>query len=459
MNPHFVSPQWLADRLGQPGIAIVDASWYLPAQNRNARAEYNAAHIPGAVFFDIDTVADTRSGLPHMLPSPEVFSAWAGAQGISETDDIVVYDGAGLFSAARAWWTFSVMGAKSVFILEGGMPAWQAAGLPVSSEVAAPIAKPFKAQLAVGKVKDLASMRAIAETGTAQIADARPADRFAGLAPEPRPGLRSGHMPGAASVPSSALVADGKLRPASELRAIFESAGIDLSKPVATSCGSGVTAAILTLALDTLGHTDHALYDGSWAEWGLPGETPVVLGAVSRAAGGPDRTLTAHITELEMDVMPSRRTPLPSGQKISLMRTSGMTPEYYAFLYEQVGRPHHWFVRRNMPDAMLKAELESGKSEIWVLHADGCPAGFFEIGMEDLPEKAEIRLLGLLPAYQGRGLSKFLISEAVFAAWAHNPQKVAIETNTLDSPRALVLYQKAGFHPVGSRVELVEPWV
>ena len=141
------------------------------------------------------------------------------------------------------------------------------------------------------------------------------------------------------------------------------------------------------------------------------------------------------------------------------MRTSGMTPEYYAFLYEQVGRPHHWFVRRNMPDAMLKAELESGKSEIWVLHADGCPAGFFEIGMEDLPEKAEIRLLGLLSAYQGRGLSKFLISEAVFAAWAHNPQKVAIETNTLDSPRALVLYQKAGFHPVGSRVELVEPWV
>ncbi len=258
---------------------------------------------------------------------------------------------------------------------------------------------------------------------SAQIADARPADRFAGLAPEPRPGLRSGHMPGAASVPSSALVADGKLRPASELRAIFESAGIDLSKPVVTSCGSGVTAAILTLALDTLGHTDHALYDGSWAEWGLPGETPVVLGAVSRAAGGPDRTLTAHITELEMDVMPSRRTPLPSGQKISLMRTSGMTPEYYAFLYEQVGRPHHWFVRRNMPDAMLKAELESGKSEIWVLHADGCPAGFFEIGMEDLPEKAEIRLLGLLPAYQGRGLSKFLISEAVFAAWAHQSAK------------------------------------
>jgi thiosulfate/3-mercaptopyruvate sulfurtransferase len=274
----LVSPQWLHDRLGQPGVRIVDGSWYLPAQNRNGKAEYAAAHTEGAVFFDIDAIADTSSGLPHMLLSPADFAEVAGSMGIAETDTIVVHDGAGLFSAARVWWNFRVMGAENVFILDGGLPAWTAAGFPVTNAPTRHASKTFTPRFNTSAVKSKSDVTAAIKSKSAQIIDARPAARFAGDAPEPRPGLRAGHMPGALSVPFQEIVQDGMLKDLNGLQALFAEKGVDFSGPVIATCGSGVSAALVNLALTSLNAPDHAVYDGSWAEWGLPGDTPVVTG-------------------------------------------------------------------------------------------------------------------------------------------------------------------------------------
>lgn len=458
-SPYLVSPQWLAESLDRDDVCVVDCSWYLPAMNRDGKAEYAAGHIPGAVFLDIDAVADTSVDLPHMLPAAEFFAAWAGVNGIAETDTIVVYDGTGLFSAARGWWTFRVMGAKNVYVLDGGLPAWIAAGQRTTSDIAAPHARTFNAALRSERIATRDRMREIAGTGSAEIVDARPAGRFAGLDPEPREGLRTGHMPGARSTPSSLFSVDGRLKGAEDIRRIFDRAGVDLSKPLVTTCGSGVTAATLALALASIGVEDTMLYDGSWAEWGKPGDTPVVLGMPSGdAPTGPGRTLKARITELATETLPPRREHPPVGEKVALMRVTAMTPAFCAWLYEQVGRPHHWFVRRNASAEALAALINSGTREFWVLNVGGCPAGFFELDLSAQPDTVDIALLGLIPSFLGRGFGRFLTSEAIFAAFAHQPRQVTIETNTLDSPRALVLYQKLGFRPVGSRVELVEPW-
>ena len=277
-NRFTVSADWLQERLGAPGVSIVDGSWYLPAQNRDAKVEYDAAHIPGAVFFDHDLVVDPDSDLPHALPRPQLFAQFAGSMGISADDTIVVYDGPGLFSAARVWWMFRVMGAGKVYILEGGADRWKAEGRPVTAEPTKIAPTLFDAKLDDKRVASLADMRRIVESGESQIADARPAGRFTGAEPEPRPGMRGGHMPGASSVPAAGLSRDGKLLPVDELRQAFEQAGIDLSRPVVTSCGSGITAAVLTLALETLGNDDNRLYDGSWSEWGGRADTPVETG-------------------------------------------------------------------------------------------------------------------------------------------------------------------------------------
>jgi thiosulfate/3-mercaptopyruvate sulfurtransferase len=279
MKSRFVvSPQWLHERLGQPDVAIVDASWYLPAHNRNSIAEYATAHIPGAVFFDIDKISDPSSSLPHMLAAPEDFAAIAGAMGISNTDTIVVYDGMGLFSAARAWWNFRIMGAENVFILDGGFPAWMAAGYPTSAEKPNLAPKIFKASFNANAMRSKEEVMKILESKSAQLVDSRPADRFSGAAPEPRPGLRSGHIPGAKSMPFVSFAEGGKLKDVNALKALFEKKGIDISAPIVASCGSGVSAALVDLALSSIGAENHAVYDGSWAEWGLPGETPVETG-------------------------------------------------------------------------------------------------------------------------------------------------------------------------------------
>ena len=273
-SPFTVDADWLERRLGKPGVSVVDASWYLPAQQRNAQDEYRAAHIPGAVFLDQYAVSDPDSPLPHTLATPQHFAKFVGALGISAEDTVVVYDGPGFFSAPRAWWMFRVMGASEVYVLESGLDRWKASGRPVTAEPTKVAPCVFNAVFDEGRVVGLAAMRATVDAGV-QIADARPAGRFAGTDPEPRAGVRSGHMPGARNVPATALSENGELLSASRLRDVIEGAGIDLSKPVVTSCGSGITAAVVTLALETLGHSDNRLYDGSWTEWGSQADTPV----------------------------------------------------------------------------------------------------------------------------------------------------------------------------------------
>lgn len=277
-SPFTVDADWLQERLGEPGLVIVDASWYLPAQKRDARAEYDAAHIPGARFLDQDAVSDPDSVLPHTLPSPRHFSQYVGSMGVSADDTIIVYDGPGFFSAPRAWWMFRVMGVFQTYVLDGGFDGWKAAGRPVTAEPTKMAPSVFHADFDAGRVASLADMRRIVETRESQIADARGPGRFAGTEPEPRSGVRSGHMPGARNLPYSVLSENGKLLPKERLREVIEGAGIDLSKPVITSCGSGITAAAITLALETLGHTQNRLYDGSWTEWGGLSDTPVVTG-------------------------------------------------------------------------------------------------------------------------------------------------------------------------------------
>ncbi|RAI39960.1 3-mercaptopyruvate sulfurtransferase [Rhodoplanes elegans] len=271
----FVSTEWLAQKLGEKDLVVLDASYYLPTQNRDAAADYRAAHIPGALRFDINAVADQATTLPHMLPTADEFAAAVGAMGIAETDTIVVYDGLGLFSAPRVWWTFRLFGARNVFVLEGGFPRWTAEGRPVESGTPVRAPKTFTVTPPADIVADVARVQRTIAEGTAQVVDARAAERFSGAAPEPRAGLPSGHIPGSFNVPHAALVRDGTLKSADELRAAFQAGGVDLEKPVLTTCGSGVSAAVLWIALHTLGHDPVALYDGSWTEWAGRGDLPI----------------------------------------------------------------------------------------------------------------------------------------------------------------------------------------
>jgi thiosulfate/3-mercaptopyruvate sulfurtransferase len=280
MSDPLVSTVWLAEHLTDPDVQVVDATWYMPAEGKLGHASFEAGHIPGAVFFDIDGIADEGTQLPHMLPTPEAFAAAAGELGLRREETIVVYDAQGLFSAPRVWWTLRVMGFPKVFVLDGGLPKWRADGHAVTDGPGAPIIAELPPAFHGDLVRDLDDVSALLQSRAAQIVDARPAGRFRGEAPEPRAGLRSGHMPGARNLPWNGLVnADGTMKSAADIRAAFQDAGVDLGRPIVTTCGSGVSASLLALALARLGREDVAVYDGSWTEWGGRADTPVVTGA------------------------------------------------------------------------------------------------------------------------------------------------------------------------------------
>jgi thiosulfate/3-mercaptopyruvate sulfurtransferase len=281
-SPYLVSTDWLAQHLGAPGVAIVDASWHLPTVNRNGAEEFANAHIPGAVFFDIDAIADHSTDLPHMLPDPVAFASAVRKLGIGDGMKVVVYDSLGLFSAPRVWWTFRAFGKRDVAVLDGGLPKWIAEGRPVAEGEAIPQPRHFTARLDHALVASLDDMRAASARTSApggpQIIDARSAPRFRGDELEPRPGLRSGHIPGARNLPWGNLVSDGRLKPQAELEAAFAAAGYDPARPVVTTCGSGVTASILALGLAVIGRDAVPVYDGSWSEWGMRPELPIAQG-------------------------------------------------------------------------------------------------------------------------------------------------------------------------------------
>jgi thiosulfate/3-mercaptopyruvate sulfurtransferase len=278
--PSLVSTEWLEARLGGPGLRVVDGSWYLPGRGRDAAAEYAAGHIPGAVFFDLDASSDPASPLPHMLPDADHFARRMAELGLSDGDDLVVYDGSGVnLSAPRVWWTFRTFGHERAAVLDGGMPRWRREGRPVEAGVVSLPAGRFTARLDRARLRDLAAVRANLGSGAEQVVDMRSAGRFAGAEPEPRAGLRGGHIPGSLNLPFNELVsADGTLLPLSELRHRITLAGVDPARALIATCGSGTSACALIHALHVLGYDQAALYDGAWTEWGGREDTPVATG-------------------------------------------------------------------------------------------------------------------------------------------------------------------------------------
>ena len=276
-TPILVSTDGLASLLGESGVVVLDASFHLPDAQRDARAEFATAHIPGATFFDIDDVSDKSVDLPHMLPDERTMSEKCGALGIGDATQVVVYDSLGLFSAARVWWMLRAFGHERVSVLDGGLPKWLKEGRAMTAEVTAPIRQMFSAKLDTHAVRAMTAVRDNLDSKTEQLVDARGAGRFFGTVPEPRPGMRSGHIPGALNVPYTELVeaGSGVVKTAPSIEQVFVGAGVDLERPVVASCGSGVTACVLALGLALIGRQDAAIYDGSWSEWGSRADTPI----------------------------------------------------------------------------------------------------------------------------------------------------------------------------------------
>ena len=274
----LVSTEWLAQHLKDPDLRILDASWHMPAEARDARAEYAACHIPGARFFDIDDISDNRSELPHMAPPVEKFISRMRAMGVGDGHQVVVYDSSGIFSAARVWWTLRLMGKMDVAVLDGGLPKWLAEGREVEDLPPMVRDRHITVQRQSGMVKDVTQVAQASKLAQVEILDARSAPRFKGEVDEPRPGLRKGHIPNSKNLPFGDMLDGVVMKDIPALKAAFDAAGVDLSRPVITTCGSGVTAAVLSLALERIGHRNHSLYDGSWTEWGMYDDLPIAKG-------------------------------------------------------------------------------------------------------------------------------------------------------------------------------------
>lgn len=284
--PELVSTEWLAERLHTPGLKVVDATWYMPNSASNAQSLFVERHLPGAVFFDIDAIADLTTPLPHMLPPADQFQRQMGALGIGGNDSVVVYDAHGLMSAARAWWMFRAFGHASVAVLDGGLPAWQREGRPLEAGAARPVESVYRTRPQRRLVSTREDVQAALAMGSAQVVDARAASRFDGQAAEPRAGLRSGHIPGSHNLPFSRLLdpSSGLVLPPAALRQAFEEAGVNPNATTICSCGSGITACVLALALHRIGNTCVSVYDGAWAEWGSLPDLPVATRTAGRSS-------------------------------------------------------------------------------------------------------------------------------------------------------------------------------
>ncbi|MBI1275913.1 GNAT family N-acetyltransferase [bacterium] len=446
---HQISVEELAERLGKDTkLAVLDASWHMPASGRDALQEFNAAHIPGAQFLDIDELADQTTPLPHMLPSPGAFAQGMAELGITPEHEVVVYDSAGLFSAARAWWMLKAFGHRQVRVLAGGLPAWRAARQMVAGDYVNPAKTDYPVPSPARLVCDLHGLQRQMLDGR-QVVDARSSARFAGREVEPREHMRQGHIPGSFHVHYASLLDPicKQLLPPDKLRSLFEAAGVNLAKPIATTCGSGVTAAVLCLALAEIGHEDWVLYDGSWAEWGQAEMLTPVEHDIGRMTGIHIPTLvTGEVTYtiLEMSMPPDKAMPVAPTGDMELMYAEDIPLSYYRYLYHRIGRPWHWSSRLRMDDTELTDYLHHPMHEAHVLYHKGAPAGYFELNLRN-PEEARIPYVGLLPDHMGRGLGKYLIYTAVNLAWKHAPERVMVNVSSLDHPRALLLLQQAGF--------------
>ena len=348
------------------------------------------------------------------------------------------------------------MGASQVYVLDGGLDGWKAKGLTLESGEAKATPATFHAKFNDKRVVSFEKMQNIVEKGERQIADARGAGRFTGEEAEPRAGMRSGHMPAARNLPATAFSDGGKFKDLASLRKMVEEAGIDLNAPVVTSCGSGVTAAVITLALESLGHQDNALYDGSWSQWGGRDDTPIVTGPAEPIEAPVAGPLKAKVTVLEMTAPPKMSLPKPVNIQCALMRTNDVPLHFFRYLYWRVGRRWNWQKRLRMSDAELSAILHHKDTNLTVLYLDGSPAGFFEL--QNRPDSlVEMTYFGLQEEALGAGVGKWFLLQALYTAWQDDTKKVVIRTNSFDHPRALQLYQMVGFSPVETYDSWVEP--
>lgn len=454
----MLSGLWSVEKLAAEMTAatkpvVIDASWHLPTSGRNAAAEYMARHIEGAVFFDIDRICERNTSLPHMLPSADFFAEEVSKLGISNDDIVVIYDSQGMFSAARVWWMFYVFGHRNVFLLDGGLPAWVAAKQPVAAGNVERAPAVFKAVADNSKIAQREDvLKRIAGGSNAQIIDARSPARFNGQEKEPRPDLRSGHIPQSINIYFRDLLdpASGKFLPEDMVRSLFASRHIDMDRPIITSCGSGVTAAILSFALHSFGK-ESKLYDGAWAEWGrwntdMPEPTPVEHN-LTRITGfymPPLVTVEASFTALDMARPLGQPAPEPPAANLNLHKVVNMPVDYYRYLYLMVGRQWHWTERLLLDDVALSQLLSHPARVIYVLYNAGVPAGFFEIYSPNASQ-AQIPYIGLKADFIGKGVGRYLIEQAVIAAWRNSPERVTLHTTSLDHPNTLPMLQKAGF--------------